>query len=112
MKLKTKKSFTILECIFSVFLLSIITISIFYGIFVFYNFQNVENKKIENLNEIENTFIIIKNNIKNNINFLEGIDEKKYNVEVNNDGELFLIKLKCKINGVLKNYEMYVAKEN
>lgn len=101
-----------MECIFATFLLSIISISIFYAIFVFYNFQNIENKKIENLNDLENTMITIKNNIKNNKEIFKDIDTKKYNIEVHDGGGLFFIKLKCKINGVLKNYEMYVTKEN
>ena len=109
-RLKNKRAFSLLECIFSVFLLTIITVSIFYSILIFSKYQNLYSNKIEILNDIENTMFTIKNNIKNNKNILDEKKKKKYNIQITNKNDLYLIKLECKIDGELKNYEMYVTK--
>ena len=111
-KINNKKAFSMIECIFSTLLLSIITISILYSIFVFSKFQNHSNEEIEKLNDIENTMIMIKNNIKNDKEILDGVDEELYKINIESEEDIYFIQLECKINGVDKKYEMYVCKKD
>lgn len=99
-----------LECIFSVFILGIISSTVFYSIFIFSKFQTISHKKIDQFNQIENTIETIKNNIKNDKNILEDIDTMSYDIQIKHCEDLYKIKLKSKIKGDIKEYEIYVTK--
>lgn len=60
------KAFTLVECIFAVFVLSIISLYILSGINNFLQIQKANIKEIDELSEIETTIVLIKSNIKNN----------------------------------------------
>ena len=73
------KSFTMIECIFAIFILSIISIYIISGINNFLHIQKENAKNINKLTDLENTVVIIKNNIK--INYIEDM-EKIYEIYI------------------------------
>ena len=64
------KAFTLVECIFAVFVLSIISLYILSGINNFLQIQKANIKEIDELSEIETTIVLIKSNIKNNKSIL------------------------------------------
>lgn len=99
-----------LECIFSVFILGVISSTVFYSIFTFSKFQKISQKKIDYFNQIENTIEIIKNNIKSDKNALEDINPMNYDIQIKNYDDLYKIKLKSKIQGQIKEYEIYITK--
>lgn len=109
---KNKKAFSMVECVFSTLILSIIAVSILYSIFVFSKYQNVSNGEIEKLNKIENTMITIKNNIKNNREILENVDDELYDINIVSYEDMYFIQLKFEMNGVEKKYEMYICEKN
>ena len=68
------KAFTLVECIFAVFVLSIISLYILSGINNFLQIQKANIKEIDELSEIETTIVLIKSNIKNNKSILENFN--------------------------------------
>ena len=103
------KAFTLVECIFAVFILSIISIYIISGINYFLQIQNKNIKEVKKLSDIENTITLIRNNIKTNRSILNEVDMNKYDVKVSDLGELYNIKIFLKDN-MEKLYEFYVSK--
>ena len=88
------KAFTLIECIFAIFILSVISIYI---------------KNNSKLSDIENTIELIRNNIKTNKPILKEVDMSKYEIKVSDLGELYNIKIFLKDN-MEKLYEFYVSK--
>lgn len=103
------KAFTLVECIFAVFVLSIISLYILSGINNFLQIQKANIKEIDELSEIETTIVLIKSNIKSNKSILENVNSEKFEVKVSDFGELYNIKIYQKDN-VEKIYEFYVSK--
>ena len=103
------KAFTLVECIFAVFVLSIISLYILSGINNFLQIQKANIKEIDELSEIETTIVLIKSNIKNNKTILENVNSEKFEVKVSDLGELYNIKIFLKDN-MEKLYEFYVSK--
>ena len=87
------KAFTLIECIFAIFILSVISIYIISGINNFLQIQNMN----------------IRNNIKTNKPILKEVDMSKYEIKVSDLGELYNIKIFLKDN-MEKLYEFYVSK--
>ena len=103
------KAFTLIECIFAIFILSVISIYIIFGINTFLRIQNVNINNNEKLLDIENTVVLIRNNIKTNKPILKEVDMSKYEIKVSDLGELYNIKIFLKDN-MEKLYEFYVSK--
>lgn len=103
------KAFTLIECIFAIFILSVISIYIISGINNFLQIQNMNIKNNSKLSDIENTIELIRNNIKTNKPILKEVDMNKYEIKVSDLGELYNIKIFLKDN-MEKLYEFYVSK--
>ena len=103
------KAFTLIECIFAIFILSVISIYIISGINNFLQIQNMNIKNNSKLSDIENTIELIRNNIKTNKPILKEVDMSKYEIKVSDLGELYNIKIFLKDNRE-KLYEFYVSK--
>jgi hypothetical protein len=103
------KSFTMIECIFAIFILSIISIYIISGINNFLHIQKENEKNINKLTDLENTVVIIKNNIKRNFEILNDVDLKKFEIKIFDLGELYNIKINY-IEDMEKIYEIYISK--
>lgn len=103
------KSFTMIECIFAIFILSIISIYIISGINTFLHIQKENIKNINKLTELENTVVIIKNNIKRNLEILNDVDLNKYEIKIFDLGEIYNIKINY-IEDMEKIYEIYISK--
>ena len=88
------KAFTLIECIFAIFILSVISIYIISGINNFLQIQNMNIKNNSKLLDIENTI---------------EVDMSKYEIKVSDLGELYNIKIFLKDN-MEKLYEFYVSK--
>lgn len=82
-----------IECIFAIFILSVISIYIIFGINTFLRIQNVNINNNEKLLGIENTVVLIRNNIKTNKSILNEVNTKKYDVKISDLGELYNIKI-------------------
>ncbi|BFT66197.1 prepilin-type N-terminal cleavage/methylation domain-containing protein [Parvimonas parva] len=113
MKIKFLKNraFTLIECVFSILILAIISIYIIAGINNFLNIQNKNNKDFLQLTDVENTVIQLKSNISGNKDILTNIDIKKYDIKVSDLGELYHIKIVLKDN-MEKFYEFYISKKS
>lgn len=98
-----------IECIFAIFILSVISIYIIFGINTFLRIQNVNINNNEKLLGIENTVVIIRNNIKTNKSILNEVNTKKYDVKISDLGELYNIKIFLK-DDTEKVYEFYISK--
>ena len=98
-----------IECIFAIFILSVISIYIIFGINTFLRIQNVNINNIEKLLGIENTVVLIRNNIKTNKSILNEVNTKKYDVKILDLGELYNIKIFLK-DDTEKVYEFYISK--
>ena len=98
-----------IECIFAIFILSVISIYIIFGISTFLRIQNVNINNNEKLLGIENTVVLIRNNIKTNKSILNEVNTKKYDVKILDLGELYNIKIFLK-DGTEKVYEFYISK--
>ena len=103
------RAFTMIECIFAIFILSVISIYIIYGINTFLRIQNVNINNNEKLLGIENTVVLIRNNIKTNKSILNEVNTKKYDVKISDLGELYNIKIFLK-DDMEKVYEFYISK--
>lgn len=103
------KSFTMIECIFAIFILSIISIYIISGINNFLHIQKENVKNINKLTDLENTVVIIKNNIKRNFEILNDVDLNKFEIKIFDLGELYNIKINY-IEDMEKIYEIYISK--
>lgn len=103
------KAFTMIECIFAIFILSVISIYIIFGINTFLRIQNVNINNNEKLLDIENTVVLIRNNIKTNKSILNEVNTKKYDVKISDLGELYNIKIFLK-DDMEKVYEFYISK--
>lgn len=98
-----------IECIFAIFILSVISIYIIFGINTFLRIQNVNINNNEKLLDIENTVVLIRNNIKTNKSILNEVNTKKYDVKISDLGELYNIKIFLK-DDMEKVYEFYISK--
>ncbi len=98
-----------IECIFAIFILSVISIYIIFGINTFLRIQNVNINNNEKLLGIENTVVLIRNNIKTNKSILNEVNTKKYDVKISDLGELYNIKIFLK-DDTEKVYEFYISK--
>ena len=98
-----------IECIFAIFILSVISIYIIFGINTFLRIQNVNINNNEKLLGIENTVVLIRNNIKTNKSILNEVNTKKYDVKILDLGELYNIKIFLK-DDTEKVYEFYISK--
>ncbi len=98
-----------IECIFAIFILSVISIYIIFGINTFLRIQNVNINNNEKLLGIENTVVLIRNNIKTNKSILNEVNTKKYDVKISDLGELYNIKIFLK-DDMEKVYEFYISK--
>lgn len=98
-----------IECIFAIFILSVISIYIIFGINTFLRIQNVNINNNEKLLGIENTVVLIRNNIKTNKSILNEVNIKKYDVKISDLGELYNIKIFLK-DDMEKVYEFYISK--
>lgn len=98
-----------IECIFVIFILSVISIYIIFGINTFLRIQNVNINNNEKLLGIENTVVLIRNNIKTNKSILNEVNTKKYDVKISDLGELYNIKIFLK-DDMEKVYEFYISK--
>ncbi|EGV08766.1 hypothetical protein HMPREF9127_0991 [Parvimonas sp. oral taxon 393 str. F0440] len=58
---------------------------------------------------IENTVVLIRNNIKTNKSILNEVNTKKYDVKISDLGELYNIKIFLK-DDMEKVYEFYISK--
>lgn len=103
------RAFTMIECIFAIFILSVISIYIIFGINTFLRIQNVNINNNEKLLGIENTVVLIRNNIKTNKSILNEVNTKKYDVKISDLGELYNIKIFLK-DDTEKVYEFYISK--
>ena len=103
------RAFTMIECIFAIFILSVISIYIIFGINTFLRIQNVNINNNEKLLDIENTVVLIRNNIKTNKSILNEVNTKKYDVKISHLGELYNIKIFLK-DDMEKVYEFYISK--
>lgn len=103
------RAFTMIECIFAIFILSVISIYIIFGINTFLRIQNVNINNNEKLLGIENTVVLIRNNIKTNKSILNEVNTKKYDVKILDLGELYNIKIFLK-DDTEKVYEFYISK--
>mgnify|MGYP001711090293 CR=1 FL=1 len=103
------RAFTMIECIFAIFILSVISIYIIFGINTFLRIQNVNINNNEKLLGIENTVVLIRNNIKTNKSILNEVNTKKYDVKISDLGELYNIKIFLK-DDMEKVYEFYISK--
>lgn len=103
------RAFTMIECIFAIFILSVISIYIIFGINTFLRIQNVNINNNEKLLGIENTVVLIRNNIKTNKSILNEVNTKKYDVKILDLGELYNIKIFLK-DDMEKVYEFYISK--
>lgn len=103
------RAFTMIECIFAIFILSVISIYIIFGINTFLRIQNVNINNNEKLLDIENTVVLIRNNIKTNKSILNEVNTKKYDVKISDLGELYNIKIFLK-DDMEKVYEFYISK--
>ena len=103
------KAFTLVECIFAIFILSVISIYTISGINNFLQIQNMNIKNNSKLSDIENTIELIRNNIKTNKPIFKEVDMSKYEIKVSDLGELYNIKIFLKDN-MEKLYEFYVSK--
>ena len=97
------KAFTLIECIFAIFILSVISIYTISGINNFLQIQNMNIKNNSKLSDIENTIELIRNNIKTNKPILKEVDMSKYEIKVSDLGELYNIKIFLKDNRDLRN---------
>lgn len=113
MKIKffKNRAFTLIECVFSILILAIISMYIIAGINNFLNIQNKNNKDFLQLTDVENTVIQLKSNISGNKDILTNIDIKKYDIKVSDLGELYHIKIVLKDN-IEKFYEFYISKKS
>lgn len=103
------RAFTMIECIFAIFILSVISIYIIFGINTFLRIQNVNIYNNEKLLGIENTVVLIRNNIKTKKSILNEVNTKKYDVKISDLGELYNIKIFLK-DDMEKVYEFYISK--
>lgn len=103
------RAFTMIECIFAIFILSVISIYIIFGINTFLRIQNVNINNNEKLLGIENTVVLIRNNIKTNKSILNEVNTKKYDVKILDLGKLYNIKIFLK-DDTEKVYEFYISK--
>lgn len=103
------RAFTMIECIFAIFILSVISIYIIFGINTFLRIQNVNINNNKKLLDIENTVVLIRNNIKTNKSILNEVNTKKYDVKISDLGELYNIKIFLK-DDMEKVYEFYISK--
>lgn len=103
------RAFTMIECIFAIFILSVISIYIIFGINTFLRIQNVNINNNEKLLGIENTVVLIRNNIKTKKSILNEVNTKKYDVKISDLGELYNIKIFLK-DDMEKVYEFYISK--
>lgn len=108
-KFVKNRAFTMIECIFAILILSIISIYIIFGINTFLRIQNSNINNNEKLSGIENTVALIRNNINNNKYILNKVDINKYDVIISDLGELYNIKIFLK-DDMEKVYEFYVSK--
>lgn len=108
-KFVKNRAFTMIECIFAILILSIISIYIIFGINTFLRIQNSNINNNEKLSGIENTVALIRNNINNNKYILYKVDINKYDVIISDLGELYNIKIFLK-DDMEKVYEFYVSK--
>ena len=103
------RAFTMIECIFAIFILSVISIYIIFGINTFLRIQNVNINNNKKLLGIENTVVLIRNNIKTKKSILNEVNTKKYDVKISDLGELYNIKIFLK-DDMEKVYEFYISK--
>lgn len=108
-KFVKNRAFTMIECIFAILILSIISIYIIFGINTFLRIQNSNISNNEKFSDIENTIVLIRNNIKNKKYIFYQVDIKKYDVKISDLGELYNIKIFLK-EDIEKVYEFFVSK--
>lgn len=103
-----KKGFTLLESLFSLIILSVISMVFIFGIFQMTKNKDNNLKIVKEINDVENIFEQIKYNISKKVEPLDNV-VSDFKIEVLDEGEFFYIVLKTREkNG--ETYEVYFNK--
>ena len=111
MKKNYTKAFTIIETIFAVVILSVITVYFLYSINLITLNKDIVNKETMVLNDIQNTMLKIKDNIYKGQDLFYDVDKSRYSISAYIYGELYHIVVKTTKNNLEKSYEMYVKQK-
>lgn len=109
MKNKFVKGFTLIDSLFALVILGIISTTLIFGIGTFskYKLKNMEN--IDKINRLEIVFDDIKTNIKNNIPILDNISSE-FKIDVLELDDMYYIKINLEEEKNGKIYELYIKK--
>lgn len=113
MKLRGKnRAFTLMECIFAISILSLISATFLFSMIHFSKMKNENIKEIMSYSDIENVVDNIKNNIHNKKEITTNIDTKKYKLNLEKLDDMYFVEITVIVNGEEKVYEMYVCEKN
>lgn len=108
MKNKFAKGFTLIDSLFALIILSIISTTLIFGISTFSKYKLKNMESIDKINRVELVFNDIRENIKSNRPVLDNISSD-FKIDVLELDEMYYIKVDLEEMNE-KSYELYIRK--